>query len=203
MSLITNSLFPIPVLLLNYGADPTIKTRNGEDALCSACLKMEINTFNYLIKNVHYTNERIADAYELMGCSILDEHKDVKNALNYWRKALLIRTTSEPKPIVKQNLVKPKKVYQYVTEFQTSEELASLSTNIDLIRIQSLLICERILGPENKNTIFRLMYRGASHLDNHQYRRCIDLWKYALELRIKVMCLKSEFRISLKVNSIF
>ena len=186
--MITNhSASSSPVLLLNYGADPTIETRNGEDALCSACLKMEINTFQYLIKNVHYTNERIANAYELMGCSILDEHKDVKEALNYWRKALLIRTTSEPKPIVKQNLVKPKKVYQYVTEFQSIRELEGLSTNIDLIRIQSLLICERILGPENKNTIFRLMYRGASYLDNLQYRRCIDLWKYALELRIRVM----------------
>ena len=82
------SLFSFIVLLLNYGADPTIKTRNGEDALTSACLKMEINTFNYLIKNVHYTNERIANAYELLGCSILDEHKDVKEALNYWKKAL-------------------------------------------------------------------------------------------------------------------
>jgi len=178
--------FEVSVLLLNYGADPTITTRNGEDALCSACLKMEINTFNYLIKNVHYTNERIANAYELIGCSILDEHKDVKGALEYWHKALLIRSTSEPRPIVKRNLVPPKKVYQYVTEFQTHEELDSLSTNIDLIRIQSLLICERILGADNRNTVFRLMYRGASYLDNLQYRRCISLWKYSLELRFKI-----------------
>ena len=120
-----------------------------------------------------------------MGCSILDEFKDVKEALNCWRTALLIRTNSEPKQILKTNLVKSKKVYQYVTEFQTFEELDSISTNIDLIRIHSLLICERILGPSNKNTIFRLMYRGASYLDNLQYHRCIELWKYALELRIK------------------
>lgn len=178
--------YEVSILLLNYGADPRITTRNGEDALCSACLKMEINTFNYLIKNVHYTNERIANAYELMGCSILDEHNDLKETLNYWHKALLIRTTSEPKPIVKKNLVKPKKVYQYQTEFQTSEELDNISTNIDLIRIQSLLICERIFGTDNRNTIFRLMYRGLIYNDNLQYRRCIDLWKYALELRLKV-----------------
>ena len=88
---------------------------------------------------------------------------------------------------MKLNLIKAKKVYQFVTEFQTFEELDNLSTNVDLIRIQSLLICERILGAQNKNTIFRLMYRGASYLDNLQYRRCIDLWKYALELRIKVI----------------
>lgn len=87
--------------------------------------------------------------------------------------------------IPKTNLVPPKKVYQYETEFETFEDLDNLSTNIDLIRIQSLLIYERVLGKYNKNTIFRLMYRGASYLDSFQYRNCINLWNYALELRFK------------------
>merc|ERR1719458_2223404 len=32
--------------------------------------------------------------------------------------------------------------------------------------------------------IYRLMYRGAAYADSLQYHHCIDLWKYALELRI-------------------
>ena len=32
--------------------------------------------------------------------------------------------------------------------------------------------------------IYRLMYRGAAYADSLQYQHCIDLWKYALELRV-------------------
>ena len=28
------------------------------------------------------------------------------------------------------------------------------------------------------------MYRGAAYADSLQYQHCIDLWKYALELRV-------------------
>ena len=32
--------------------------------------------------------------------------------------------------------------------------------------------------------IYKLMYRGAAYADSLQYQHCIDLWKYALQLRI-------------------
>ncbi len=51
--------------------------------------------------------------------------------------------------------------------------------------MQSLLICERTLGTAHKDTIYRLMYRGAAYADSLQYQRCIDLWRYALELRVR------------------
>lgn len=52
------------------------------------------------------------------------------------------------------------------------------------MRMQSLLICERILGEQHKDTLFRLMYRGAAYADALRYQRCIDLWRRALEVRI-------------------
>ena len=33
--------------------------------------------------------------------------------------------------------------------------------------------------------IYRLMYRGAAYADSLQYQHCINLWKYALELRVE------------------
>ena len=35
-----------------------------------------------------------------------------------------------------------------------------------------------------REIISRLMYRGAAYADSLQYQHCIDLWKYALELRV-------------------
>ena len=60
-----------------------------------------------------------------------------------------------------------------------------MSLDWDKLRIQSLLICERILGTSHKDMIWRLIYRGASYADSLQFQRCIDLWKYALELRVR------------------
>lgn len=55
--------------------------------------------------------------------------------------------------------------FRYATEFTTLAELNAIALDLDAIRIQSLLICERILGEYHKDTVFRLMYRGASYAD--------------------------------------
>lgn len=172
------------VLLLKYGADPTIKSRFGEDALQTACLKLATPIASYLINNFNYSNERIACAYELLGCTFLDEQTDLQNALEYWRMAMDIRLHSEPLPIVKRNLVKPKKAYQFMQEFVTMEELERIDLNLDAMRLQSLLMCERILGSMHKELLFRLMYRGASYADNLNFQRCVDMWNYSLRLRV-------------------
>jgi len=63
--------------------------------------------------------------------------------------------------------------------------LDGISTDLDQMRINSLLIAERILGPAHKDVIFRIMYRGAAYADSSQYLMCIRLWRYALQLRIQ------------------
>ncbi|RWS02806.1 Protein fem-1-like protein, partial [Dinothrombium tinctorium] len=176
--------FETTKLLLEHGADPKIKSRYGDDALQTACLKVATQIFDYLINNFEYSDERIAEAYELMGSTFLDEHYDLQAAITYWRKALEIRNGKSP-PIPKRNKVQPKPAYLQAVEFDSVEQLENLVLDYDAIRVQSLLICERILGPNHKDMIFRLMYRGASFADNLHYQRCIDLWRYALELRIQ------------------
>lgn len=71
-----------------------------------------------------------------------------------------------------------------VKEFQTREELDFISSDLEQMRINSLLITERILGSTHKDVIFRIMYRGAAYADSLHYPICIRLWRYALQLRI-------------------
>ncbi|XP_054168730.1 protein fem-1 homolog C-like [Oppia nitens] len=175
--------FETTKLLLDNGADPYIKSRYGDDALQTACLKGATQIFEYLIKNVNYSRARIAEAYELMGSTFLDEHYDLQAALQNWRKALTIRI--EDPTLSKPNNVVPKAAYLNAFEFETHEQLDNLSMDLDAMRIQSLIICERILGALHKDVIFRLMFRGAAYADGLQYQRCIDLWRYALDLRIQ------------------
>ncbi|ELU09748.1 hypothetical protein CAPTEDRAFT_206942 [Capitella teleta] len=65
----------------------------------------------------------------------------------------------------------------------TMEELTALTSSSDRVYMQSLMVRERLLGPDHKDTVFGLMYRGAVYADSHSYQRCVDLWKYAFNLR--------------------
>lgn len=81
--------------------------------------------------------------------------------------------------------MKPHEAFKFQKEFSSLAELENISTDLDAIRIQSLLIAERILGPHHKDTVFRLMFRGASYADMMRYQYCIDLWRRALEIRVE------------------
>lgn len=172
------------MLLLKHGADPFIKNRYGDDALQIACLKGDGNIFRHLISNLHYSKERIAEAYELLGSTYLDESFNVHLVMDCWGKALEIRFSDPENPIPKK-LLPPNPAYMNAQEFTTFEELEAISHDLDAMRMQSLLIIERILSSTHKEVIYRLMYRGATYADALQYQRCIDLWKYSFILRIR------------------
>jgi len=170
-------------LLLQYGADPFLVSRYKDDALQTACLKGAAEIFTYLIHNVpEFTAERVASGFELLGSTFLDEHHDSHKTMQYWREAVEVRERHGlAKPVGRE----PRREYGDQREFSTVAELEAVSLDQDAMRMQTLLICERVLGVAHKDTIYRLMYRGAAYADSLQYQRCIDLWRYALELRVR------------------
>lgn len=179
--------FQTTKLLLKHNADPYLKSRYNDDALQTACLKGAVQIFEYLIATVSYTPERLADAYELLGSTCFDDHNNTQTALSYWRTALAIRSANPVNgvPLPKRPVLEKRDAYRNATEFTTLEELETIALDLDAMRIQSLLICERILGPHHKDTPFRLMLRGALYVDAFRYQNCIDLWRRALEIRVE------------------
>lgn len=177
--------FETTKLLLENGADPFIISRYGDDALQTACLKSATHVFEYLVKKYNYTRERIAEAHKLIGSTFLEEHHKLRKCLHHWRLALTSRYSDNPNEIILKNSKSKYAPYAHVLEFNSFDELENLSMDLDAMRIQSLLVCERILGPRHRDMILRLMFRGAAYADSLQYQRCINLWKYALELRIQ------------------
>ena len=122
----------------------------------------------------------MASAFELLGSTFLDEHYDIQKTLEYWKAACAVREYF----VICKPVLPPKPQYRNAREFTNRQELDVIALDIDVVRMQSLLICERILGTQHKDMIYRLMYRGAAYADSLQYQHCIDLWKYALELRV-------------------
>jgi hypothetical protein len=95
--------------------------------------------------------ERVASAFELLGSTYLDEHHDSQKTLQYWRAASDIRD----KFGLSKTVLPSKPQYRFTKEFTQRSELEALSLDLDLLRMQSLLICERILGTVHKDMIYR------------------------------------------------
>ena len=58
---------------------------------------------------VQYSDSRLADAYELIGATFIDELHDIPTALSYWRQALCIRFRDPDQPVTKDR-AEPNKV---------------------------------------------------------------------------------------------
>ena len=78
-------------LLLDNGADPFIKSRYGDDALQTACIRGAHHVFNLLKVRIPYDTERLACANELIGSTYLDENNETRLAVLHWRLAHHIR----------------------------------------------------------------------------------------------------------------
>ncbi|KAJ6623917.1 Protein fem-1 like C [Pseudolycoriella hygida] len=178
---IQENMIEATALLLDNGADPFAKSQNGDDALTMACLTGSQPIFDLLMNRVRYSTERLADAHELIGSTFLDDRGETRVAILHWRLAHHMRLMES---IKKRPAIPLRPAYGNAVEYSTLAELDNIASDMDAMRIQSLLICERILGINHKDMLYRLMYRGAAYADSLRYQRCIDLWRLALQIRV-------------------
>lgn len=128
------------------------------------------------------SREAAVEALELLGATYVDKKRDLLGALKHWRRAMELRHQGGaylPKPEPPQLVL----AYDYSREVSTAEELEALITDPDEMRMQALLIRERILGPSHPDTSYYIRYRGAVYADSGDFERCIRLWKYALDMQ--------------------
>ncbi|XP_022381400.1 protein fem-1 homolog A isoform X1 [Enhydra lutris kenyoni] len=128
------------------------------------------------------SREAAVEALELLGATYVDKKRDLLGALKHWRRAMELRHQGGvylPKPEPPQLVL----AYDCSREVTTAEELEALITDPDEMRMQALLIRERILGPSHPDTSYYIRYRGAVYADSGNFERCIRLWKYALDMQ--------------------
>ena len=73
--------------------------------------------------------------------------------------------------------------YDFAKEISDPEALDELLEDPDEMRMQALVIRERILGPAHPDTSYYIRYRGAVYADAGKFSRCIELWNYALDMQ--------------------
>ena len=151
--------------------------------LLAAAVTGHTKIVEYLInrEDCHYT-QRI-DALELLGATYIDKRRDMMGGLGFWKDAMIERDMHKyPKP---DNIEKCE-AYNNTVEVRTLSGLNELIAEPDKMRMQALLLRERILGPAHPDTSYYIRYRGAVYADNGEFDRCIMLWMYALEMQQRV-----------------
>lgn len=171
-------------LLLDHGAKMDVDSY-GMSPLTAAAVTGHVAIVEHLISLPIVNRDEKMNALELLGATYVDKKRDMVNALNFWRRAMEERYNNHP--ISPKPLREPVAAYDYSVEVNDLNALDELVMDPDEMRMQALLIRERILGPVHPDTSYYIRFRGAVYADSGRFDRCIELWTYALSMQQRIL----------------
>jgi len=160
----------------------------GMTPLLAASVTGHMHIVEYLIANHELVSrqERI-DALELLGATFVDKKRDMLGSYKLWKRAMEERYEGDKLLCPKVVVASPIAAYENTVEVQSLEQLEDIISDPDEMRMQALLVRERILGPAHPDTSYYIRYRGAVYADMGHFERCITLWMYALDMQQKML----------------
>ena len=143
-----------------------------------------------LLKNQEVTKEQGIDALELLGASMVirdcqqywgvNDWNDLKSqAFAYLMRGMEERFADPLHPLLKQPM-KPIDAYQNRQESQSLEELVEIGESRNALKMESLIIIERVLG-ENNSELLNHIRGAARYFKNNDRSTCIGLYKHAFK----------------------
>ncbi|CAH0588169.1 unnamed protein product [Chrysodeixis includens] len=176
-------------MLLGHGATMDVDSY-GMTPLLAASVTGHTHIVEHLI-NVEYglvTRQQRIDALELLGATYVDKRRDMVGALALWKRAMDDRFPSDgSEPIPKPKDIPRIEAYDYAVEPSNAQQLEEILADPDAMRMQALVIRERILGPAHPDTSYYVRYRGAVYADAGRFARCRQLWHHALDMQRAVL----------------
>jgi len=174
-------------LLLANGARIDVDAY-GMTPLLAAAVTGHIHIVEYLIASTDLVSrrERI-DALELLGATFIDKKRDMLGSYKLWKRAMEDRYVEGELVCPKEIVASPIAAYENTVEVSNLNQLEEIISDPDAMRMQALLVRERILGPAHPDTSYYIRYRGAVYADMGHFERCITLWMYALDMQQKML----------------
>jgi len=122
--------------------------------------------------------QRRADAYSLLGATFVDKIMIAERVLPFWIKAVNIRM--KELTAYEDRIYVPNPVYDNAIEARDTKYLAAIAGNVDAIRMQALVVRERILGLAHPETINGLHQCTEYYHNLGEHRRFTDVAIYTL-----------------------
>lgn len=144
-------------LLLEHGASMEVDSY-GMTPLLAASVTGHMQIVDHLISLPVVRREDKISALELLGATFVDKKRDMLSALSFWKRAMEMRYCQQPVILKRINKV-PVPAYDYAQEVTDISALDELVMDPDDMRMQALVIRERILGPTHPDTSYYIRYR--------------------------------------------
>ncbi|XP_045501396.1 protein fem-1 homolog CG6966 [Colias croceus] len=176
-------------MLLGHGATMDVDSY-GMTPLLAASVTGHTHIVEHLINGETglVTRQQRIDALELLGATYVDKRRDMVGALALWKRAMDDRfPTDGSDPIPKPKDIPRIEAYDYAVEPSNAQQLEELLADPDAMRMQALVIRERILGQAHPDTSYYVRYRGAVYADAGRFARCRQLWHHALDMQRAVL----------------
>ncbi|XP_068759600.1 protein fem-1 homolog B-like [Montipora capricornis] len=165
--------------LLAFGA-VQMPNFNRLTPLLSASNNSKAELVEYFCSRAECKTEQRIDALELLGATMAANEQPQK-AYFYMKRGMEERFKDPSCPFLKKKM-ETLGAYQNRKESDTPDELSLLEDDNHAIRMEGLLIRERILGNDNEEIIFPIRYCGAVYADCGSYDLCIGLWRHAIQI---------------------
>jgi hypothetical protein len=124
----------------------------GMTPLLAASVTGHVAIVEHLIGLPIVSREEKIAALELLGATYVDKKRDMVNALNFWKRAMEERYNREP--IIEKPTREPVPAYDFSVEVTDPNALDELVMDPDEMRMQALLIRERILQRAHPDTSY-------------------------------------------------
>merc|ERR1719216_268284 len=118
---------------------------------------------------------------------LLTKKRDMLGSYKLWKRAMEDRYEDGKLVCPKVVESSPIAAYENTVEVSNLNQLEEIISDPDGMRMQALLVRERILGPAHPDTSYYIRYRGAVYADMGHFERCITLWMYALDMQQKML----------------
>ena len=172
--------------LIAAGASQLLCNKQGLTPLLLASCYGASSLVEQLIKGLDITKEHRITALELLGASMITSGYCTSQGLPYLMCGMEERFADPLHPVLKQQ-VEPIDAYQYRKESQSLEELVKIEKDMNALRMESLIIRERILGKNNPELLDGIR-SSACYFKNIDLCTCIGLYRHAMKTAQRFTC---------------
>ena len=172
-------------LLHSAGASLSSKNKAGWTPLMLAAKHERKNVIDYLLEQ--QDDEIGIKQLELAVCTLLTPQSatitnqwiQLQKIVNLMHEIFHLRKIKHLPKIIAQ----PIAAYAFQQECQTVEEFEKIQHDIERLRLEALMMRERILVPEKDELLFEpLLNYGDQLVSREKYEHCLDLWEHTFYL---------------------
>ncbi|CAF1396671.1 unnamed protein product [Didymodactylos carnosus] len=163
--------------------DESRRTQNacGHTPLMTAAMHSQPLIVEYLVSHCSYVE--YIEALEILAASYCNDGvDDFEQTYKFLLKAMQLRYADPLAPVVKP-ILPVIAAYNDRAECQTIDQLENIRYDTEALRIETLLIRERILGVHSNALHYSIRHRGETYRDAKKFDQCLKLWLRACELK--------------------